>query len=243
MGVIYLLTCRTSGGKYVGQTIHTARYRWNQHVWEANHPEVNQSRKLNNAICKYGPDAFMIENIIECDDEELNHWEILCIELENTFNTDLGYNLTKGGRNNQEVSQETRDKLSKALKGKPKNVKNNRKRREDWHLPKYLKHYIDNKCEGYKVSDHPGLNGTSISFTKSNESLETKFMKAMEILDALNDGTYIVERKELPVGIQAIPGGYRVRVKGYGVKTFQNKKYSAETKLKHAKKYLDSIIK
>jgi group I intron endonuclease len=239
MGVIYRITCKTSGKRYIGQTKHTSRYRWHQHVWEANHPEANQSRKLNNAICKYGPDDFIIEDIVVCDDKDLDHHEVICIEREGTFLE--GYNLTKGGKYQQEVSQETRDKLSKALKGKPKNVKDNRKRNEDNCLPKYLKHYVDAKCEGYKVSDHPRLEGISVSFTKTDESMEVKFMKALDVLDSLNAGTYVVEKKAEPKGIQQIPNGYRVRVKGHPVRTFQKANLSMEEKFQIAQEYLNTL--
>ena len=239
---IYKLTCKTTGKSYVGQTKHTSRYRWNQHVWEANHPDVNQSRKLNNAILKYTPDDFIIEDIWECTEDELDLWEEVFIEKYKTFEN--GLNLTKGGKKNQVISNETREKLSKALKGKPKNVKDNRKRVEDWILPKYLKHYIDTKCEGYKVSDHPKLDGNdSISFTRSDQTMQEKFMQAMEVLDSLNNGTYVHEKKKEPRGVQPIPDGYRVRIKGHSVKTFQNKKYTMEEKLQMATNYADNIYK
>lgn len=239
MCVIYRLTCKTTGKKYVGQTKHNARYRWNQHVWEAKHPKTKQSRKLNNAIMFYGPDDFTVEVIMECDEKDLDQYEVIHIDLEGSFTG--GYNLTRGGKANQEVSQETRDKLSKALKGKPKNVNNNRKRDADNYLPKYLKHYIDAKCEGYKVSDHPRLGESSVSFTKSDESMEEKFMKAMDVLDQLNDGTYILEKKAEPKGIQAIPGGYRVRVGKHPVRTFQKKNLTMDEKLQLAQEYLNTL--
>lgn len=245
MCFIYKLTCRTSGKAYVGQTKHTTRYRWHQHVWEAKHPEANQSRKLNNAILKYGPDDFIVEDIWTCTEDELDLWEEFFIEEHKTFEN--GLNLTKGGKNKQIVSDETREKLSKALKGKPKNVKDNRKRVEDNGLPKYLKHYIDAKCEGYKVSDHPNLKkideNASVSFTRSDQTMQEKFMQAMEVLDALNNDTYVYEKKREPKGVQSIPDGYRVRIKGHPVRTFQNKKFNMEEKLKMATEYAENIYK
>ncbi len=241
MGVIYKLTCKTTDRSYIGQTKHTSKYRWNQHVWEAMHPESSQSRKLNNAICKYGPGDFIIEDILECTEDELDTWEVKFIEEHKTFEN--GYNLTKGGKANQEVSQETRDKLSKALRGKPKNVQNNRKREIDNNLPKYLKHYVDKTKEGYKVSDHPKLNGGSVSFTKSDQTMKEKYDAAMEILKGLDDGTYIHRKKDLPKGITIIPNGYRFRLKGHAVKTFQSGKLSMEDKFKLADEHAKTIVK
>lgn len=241
MGVIYKLTCKTTGMSYIGQTKHTSRYRWNQHVWESKHPDANQSRKLNNAICKYGSDDFIIEDILECAECDLDQWEVKYIEEYKTFEN--GYNLTKGGKSNQDVSQETRDKLSKALKGKPKNVQNNRKREEDNILPKYLKHYVDSTSEGYRICDHPVLDGGSISFTKSDQTMQDKLSAAMKILEDMNNGAYVHEKKELPKGIQLINEGYRFRLKGYPVKTFQSSKLTMEEKLKLVTTHANNIVK
>lgn len=241
MCVIYKLTCNTSGKSYVGQTKHTSAHRWNQHVWEARHPRVKQSRKLNHAITKYGPDDFTIEDIWECTEEEVDMWEEFFIDEHDTFLR--GYNLTKGGKRNQTVSDETREKLSTALKGKPKNVKNNRKRAEDNDLPKYLKHYIDKKCEGYRICDHPNLGATSVTFTRSDQTMQEKLARAMGVLESLNNNTYVVVMKQEPKNVQTIAGGYRVRIKGHPVKKFQNKNITMEEKLRLATQHAENILK
>ncbi len=245
MGYIYKLTCRTSGKSYIGQTKYTSKHRWGQHVWEANHPEVSQSRKLNCAILKYGSDDFIIEDICICADHELDQMEVLFVEQYGTF--DNGYNLTKGGQNRQMISDETRERLSTTLKGKPKNVKNNRKRINDNGLPKYLKHYIDTKSEGYRICDHPNLkkfdDNASISFTRSDYTMQQKLAQAIETLNNLDNGTYVHERKQEPRGVQSIPNGYRVRIAGYPVKTFQSRKLTMDEKLKLATGYAEYVYK
>jgi hypothetical protein len=143
-------------------------------------------------------------------------------------------------------ADETRKKLSIALKGKPKNVKDNRKRVEDNDLPKYLKHYVDaNGSEGYKVSDHPNLTkhnqNASISFTKSTQTMEEKLKLSLDVLDQLNKDIYLYKAKQEPLGVQPIPNGYRVRLKGHPVKTFQNKKYTMEEKLEMATNYAKTL--
>tara|TARA_R110002153_G_scaffold273997_3_gene446436 strand:- start:59632 stop:60351 length:720 start_codon:yes stop_codon:yes gene_type:complete len=238
MGVIYRITCKTSGKKYIGQTKHNAQYRWRQHVWEAKHPKVAQSRKLNRAIIKYGEDDFIIETIMDCELNTLDKFEILYIKNENTV--EGGYNLSYGGKYNQEVSQSTKDKLSKALRGKPKNVVW-RKREEDVGLPKYLKHYKDSKCEGYKIDSHPKMNNVSVSFTRSDETMEVKLEKALKLLDDVNSGTYVAIKKQEPTGIQLIPNGYRVRIKNKPVKTFQKSSLSMEQKFQRASEYMATI--
>ena len=243
MGIIYKLTCKNSDKSYIGQTIHTSKHRWNQHIWESKNPQANQSRYLNNTIIKYGRDNFILEDLLECSNKDLDKWEMYYIELYNTL-VPYGLNLTKGGKTNQIVSMETRKKISDSTKGKPKNVKIPRKRKEDSYLPKYLKHYKDKKCEGYKISDHPFLLSNdntgkkSISFTSSDLTMIKKFTLALETLLSLNNKTYIPKGKKILKGIQNIPNGYRVRKKGHPVKTFQSKKYTMKQKLKMAEQYV-----
>ncbi len=44
---------------------------------------------------KYGIENFVVEQLCECDNEELSSYEIQYIEKLNTYHT--GYNVTKGG--------------------------------------------------------------------------------------------------------------------------------------------------
>lgn len=71
--------------------------------------------------------------------------------------------------------------------------------------------------------------------------MEEKFLCAMNVLHSLNEGTYIHKKKAEPIGVQAIPNGYRVRFKDHPVRTFQNKKFTMEEKLTMAVQYAESI--
>jgi group I intron endonuclease len=92
--VIYLVTNKINGLKYIGQTIKTLEERKNQHIKNA----LRGSKyHFHRAIKKYGPDNFeweVLEGVVSVDD--LNYLEIYYIEKYNTFIGE-GYNSTKGG--------------------------------------------------------------------------------------------------------------------------------------------------
>ena len=235
-----MLTCKTSGKSYVGQTKYTTERRWNEHVYEAK-TRLGGCRKLNHAINKYEPDDFIIEDLLYCDEDELDTWEQFFIVLYDTFPD--GLNLTPGGKSNQTMSDETRERISEATIGKPKNVKDNRKREADNLLPKYVKHVVCGNAEGYRVSDHPRLAGSNhtVTFSDPRWTMEEKFMMAMKVLDELNNGTYVQKKDKKPTGIQAYSCGYRVMITGHPSKYFANEKYTKEENLAMAIRHAKSI--
>jgi hypothetical protein len=249
MGVVYKITCVSNNKIYIGQTKYSSRHRWNQHVYEAKNPKVKQCRLLNRCINKYGKDSFIIEDLIESDiHDELDEWEIFYIDWFKTINTDFGLNLNSGGKKNHIISEETRLYLSNAVKGKPKYITHPRKNIKYNFLPKYLKYYKDSKgIEGFKISDHPNLikqkKNASISFAKSDMSMSKKLFLAIVTLHELNNNRYKLNIKQEVVGITKMNNGYRVRIKGYPVKTFQKKNLSMDDKYNLAIEYLNNNIK
>ena len=114
--VVYLLYCPVSGKGYVGQTIYSLDHRWQEHLADAKF-ERDNCRALEAAIRKYGENCFERKVLQECFTiEELNIAEEYHIRAQNTLSPS-GYNLHTGGRNHQ-VSKETRERLSRALKGR-----------------------------------------------------------------------------------------------------------------------------
>lgn len=122
-GVIYKWTNKKNCKKYVGQTIHPEK-RYLQHK----RGERADSQLIDRAILKYGPDNFdyTVLLTIHADTREelrelLDEAEIASIRLEQSYyKTGLGYNMTLGGmtRGSYNHTEETRQKLSKIMKGK-----------------------------------------------------------------------------------------------------------------------------
>lgn len=73
---------------------------------------------LYRSFAKYGADKHSFEILEECPKEKLNERERYYIEKYDTFETKHGLNLTKGW-DHAVLSKRTRDKISRAKKGKP----------------------------------------------------------------------------------------------------------------------------
>ncbi len=120
---IYLITNRANGKRYVGQTIKSARARLSEHVATALRGE---GQTIGAAIRKHGAACFRIFCIETCETKErADALETRWIRVCGSRSTlGRGYNLTDGGEGTPgmirpPVSQETREKMSKAHKGKP----------------------------------------------------------------------------------------------------------------------------
>lgn len=124
MGIIYLITNKVDGKKYVGQTQFKLERRWKRHISDSLVSNKRVSRTLlHSAIRKYGPDNFLVEiledNIVK---EFLNNREIYWIAKLNTL-VPNGYNLTKGGDSNpmdNEFSKNKHDNSMKSLEVRKK---------------------------------------------------------------------------------------------------------------------------
>lgn len=125
MGVIYVRPNLINGKKYVGQ-VTTIRFKERQNKWNnLNQPYAGPA--INAARAKYGIEAFGFEILKECNDNELDYWEKYYIKELNT-KIPNGYNMTDGGGGtsgyNFSLTEETKKKISEALKG--------RKLSEEW---------------------------------------------------------------------------------------------------------------
>lgn len=118
--IIYLVTNIINSKKYVGQTVHTADVRLSQHIYSA--IKKNTNCVLHKSIRKHGKENFTIEILDTATNiEELNKKEVEWISNLNThYISGDGYNMNFGGGSNfgYKASQETKDKISKAGKGK-----------------------------------------------------------------------------------------------------------------------------
>ncbi len=100
---IYCITNSVNGKRYVGQTIQSIEARWRAH--RSSH---GRCRALENAIRKYGAEAFSIEGIAIAESQsELDRLEQLWIERLDTVSP-KGYNLRGGGGGVGRMHDETK---------------------------------------------------------------------------------------------------------------------------------------
>lgn len=132
MGLIYCVTNKVNGKKYIGLTSRSLRVRQIQHISDS---KKVSSSLFHRALKKYGEENFTWE-VLEAGipKDLLPKKEQEYIEKYNTFT--CGYNLTLGGEGvfGYKKSEESKAKIAKALRGKKKTAQhlaNNRKYREE----------------------------------------------------------------------------------------------------------------
>lgn len=112
-GSIYLITNQLNGLQYVGQTQNSVQQRFYDHS-----RDHRSSRYLSSAMMKYGKENFSLEELfVAFDENSLNEAETLLISTHNTLYPN-GYNLSMGGHKRGIISALTRDRMSKAKKGR-----------------------------------------------------------------------------------------------------------------------------
>ena len=111
--MIYKITNKINGKVYIGQTVQSLKTRWRKHC--------NKKKgcfALQNAIQKYGKEAFTVEQIdVACSRDELDAKEIYWIKFYDSMNPKKGYNLTSGGKHCV-ISDNVKQRLSETNKGK-----------------------------------------------------------------------------------------------------------------------------
>ena len=124
MYYIYKITNRTNNKIYIGKTLNVSK-RFLTHIRIANggKTKYKQFSYIHQAIKKYGKENFATETVDQYDSEkEAFIAEIKLIKELNSIDRKVGYNLTNGGEGSSGIkrgpmSQEHKDKLSKANKG------------------------------------------------------------------------------------------------------------------------------
>lgn len=114
---IYRVTNNINNKIYIGQTV-SPKSRWQWHLWSA---KAKRAQAIHHALKKYGMVNFSFEIIVCClDQNAANQAEIQLIAEYNSTNSEYGYNVAPGGlgRSGFHHSAETRQKMSKALKGR-----------------------------------------------------------------------------------------------------------------------------
>ena len=120
--LIYKLTNTVNGKAYVGLTTKTVEERFKEHC--------NSKYVIGKAIRKYGKDSFTVETLETVNDiNKLGDYERFYIWLYDTIAPN-GYNLTDGGESGFKMSEESKQKLSEAKKGKKHSEETKQKMRE-----------------------------------------------------------------------------------------------------------------
>jgi group I intron endonuclease len=110
---VYCHTNKINNKKYVGITSQKPQNRWrNGNGYKGN-------EHFFRAIQKYGWHNFLHEILyVDLSQEEAEKIEIKLIREWETFKNDKGYNIELGGNVQKNIPQTTKDKISKALKGR-----------------------------------------------------------------------------------------------------------------------------
>lgn len=214
MGIIYKLTS-PSGKSYIGQTIQDFEKRMYQHEYDANDVKRGNCKALYNAISHYGFDTFEKHILIECPNEDLDFYEILCIKEYNTLSPN-GYNLDSGGNKGKIYSDESRTKMRE--KAKERDLKSYKKYEGSKELPKYTCIINTVREKGYKIYGHPTC--PNAQFTDKNKTMEKKLEELLNHIakyesvekDIKNQSRrkMLNDNSILPEGIKQYRTGYMV---------------------------------
>jgi len=116
---LYIITNLLNKKQYVGITNNPTE-RWKNHCCG------HGARLVYAAIQKYGKDNLKFEILFEGPDDEIKNLEKLTIATLETIAPN-GYNLTAGGDGLFNPCEETRQKISKSLKGRPLSLETRKK--------------------------------------------------------------------------------------------------------------------
>lgn len=177
--LIYKVINRNNGKVYIGQTIGSLKERKKSHERAA---KRGKDFLFGKALRKYGVDNFDWETVCDIEAptdtliEYLNIVEQMWIVELNTMNRNRGYNLTTGGSNGK-PSEETKKKMSKAVKGE----KNPMFGRTGKKAPSFGRTGEKHPMFGKKRPEHSlrmsGLNHPMYGKTKEKYSMFGKFGK------------------------------------------------------------------
>jgi len=117
MRYIYTITCKIDNKIYVGQTKNIdLRWRVHRNSVKLTPKNKTQNHPLYNAIRCHGLDNFVFSVIEECQDSVVDERECYWIDFHNSTSREKGYNLFKGMLVCHRHTDETKMKISNAMK-------------------------------------------------------------------------------------------------------------------------------
>lgn len=226
-GIIYKITNTVNNKVYIGKTKRfygKAKYgytsRFKEHMNNAfSESETRKSEcpRFYNAIRKYGRDKFKIKILAKCKLEMCDDLEIAYIDIFDSTNSEMGYNISKGGggRSVVHVSEESRKKISKYS--------------EDEENTLNIRPYHKNgQLVGYSVRRRERGEAYQKRFGSTDKTPAENYLLAVECLKnfkngEVNDNKYNKEN-DLPRNISYAKRngkieGYKVSVMINGIKT------------------------
>lgn len=94
-GIVYIITNKTNGKVYIGQTIQPLAQRIQRHFCLTASSEPEMCMAIKRAVKVYGKDNFSVSVLEECESSLLNEREQFYIRQYNSYEN--GYNCTIGG--------------------------------------------------------------------------------------------------------------------------------------------------
>jgi len=114
MGTIYKIVNIVNDKVYVGQTLHSAKRRFDCHMWASR--QEGHGKKFHNAIKKHGAKNFTLIEVEKCGRDILDEREIFWIAYYDSYKN--GYNSTTGGESGFFHSDETKEKIRQMSTGR-----------------------------------------------------------------------------------------------------------------------------
>lgn len=246
--IIYKVTNLVNGKIYIGKTKthygtkpHGIKGRIANHFTKALNNDPKGCPGFYNAIRKYGKKNFKIEEILRCDEKDVDENEMEQIEIHKATDKEIGYNIALGGggRSVVNVSEEIRKKIS-SNKGKSMNL--TKVFRKGVHVG-YSARRRDkgNQYQKWFIS--------SKNTVAENKRLAKEWLKNFRDNGVIGKSDYNKESK-LPRNISRIKDngkhvGYQLSITRNGknvYKRFQNKAIPLEKLLEKAVKFRDNYL-
>jgi|GEM_PF-3219803 group I intron endonuclease len=123
---IYGIKCSDNGKMYVGSAVWISK-RWSGHRCRLNNNQ-HHSQHLQNSWNKYGEKSFIFGIIELCDKSDLLKREEFWIEYFKALDREFGFNALNADRKN--MSEETKKKISKSLRGTKRTEETKEKMRQ-----------------------------------------------------------------------------------------------------------------